>query len=106
MRTRVSRSGDSRAVAWTGLAILLLAGLWLALVSRAWVADDAYISYRVIDHWLSGFGLRWNTDERVQVFSHPLWLLLHGPVAWLTGDIPRAGLWIAGVSVVGTGLVL
>lgn len=39
-----------------------------------WVGDDAFISMRVLDNAVNGFGLRWNILERVQVFTHPLWL--------------------------------
>jgi arabinofuranosyltransferase len=46
----------------------------------AWVAEDAYISFRVIDNFMNGYGLRWNSYERVQVYTHPLWLLLHIPL--------------------------
>jgi len=43
----------------------------------SWVAEDAYITFRVVDHFIQGYGLRWNIDERVQVYTHPLWMLLH-----------------------------
>lgn len=59
--------------------IVLLAALALffaALLRSAWVADDAYITLRVVDNTLRGFGPRWNVAERVQVFTHPLWFLL------------------------------
>ncbi|NSW51799.1 MAG: hypothetical protein HPY85_04795 [Anaerolineae bacterium] len=46
------------------------------VLNRAWMCDDAYITLRVVDHWVSGYGLRWNIAERVQVFTHPLWMLL------------------------------
>lgn len=45
----------------------------------AWVSDDAYITFRVVDNAVNGFGLRWNIDERVQVYTHPLWMLIHIP---------------------------
>lgn len=57
---------------------LCLIGFCLILL-KAWVAEDAFISARVIDNFVNGFGLRWNIDERVQVYTHPLWLLIHIP---------------------------
>jgi arabinofuranosyltransferase len=75
------------AIACAGAAALLL--------SRAWIADDAFITYRVIDNLLAGHGLRWNVDERVQVFTHPLWALLHVPLAAASGSIPLAGFALA-----------
>jgi len=47
------------------------------LLSRvAWMCDDAYITFRVVDNFVNGYGLRWNIDERVQVYTNPLWMLL------------------------------
>ncbi len=48
------------------------------IVFTAWMAEDAFITMRVIDNFVNGYGLRWNIDERVQVYTHPLWLF------WLT----------------------
>jgi len=55
---------------------LLAAGLLLFLFiffKNAWVADDAYISFRSIEQVFAGHGVRWNIDERVQVYTSPLW---------------------------------
>ena len=57
------------------------------MVALAWVADDASITFRVVDNLLGGYGLRWNVDERVEVATHPLWLLLHVPVYAVTGNV-------------------
>ena len=57
------------------------------IISQAWVSDSAYISFRVIDNFLEGFGLRWNISERVLVYNHPLWLLLHIPLEYLFSNI-------------------
>lgn len=46
------------------------------LLRNLWIGDDAFISLRVVDNWVHGYGLTWNTSERVQVFTHPLWLFL------------------------------
>jgi arabinofuranosyltransferase len=54
-----------------GLALLLF-----VLIRTAWVCDDAYITFRTIDNFVSGHGLTWNTGERVQTYTHPLWMLL------------------------------
>ncbi len=59
-------------------------GAWIAfsvyILVNAWVSEDAYITFRVVDNFFNGYGLRWNVTERVQVFTHPLWLLLHIPL--------------------------
>ncbi len=66
---------------------LLLRGLLLALfgvvvLRTAWMCDDAYITLRTVDNFVHGYGLRWNVAEKVQTFTHPLWLLA-GTVAYL-----------------------
>ncbi len=47
------------------------------LIRTAWLCDDAYISYRVVDNFVNGYGLKWNISERVQAYTHPLWLFLN-----------------------------
>jgi arabinofuranosyltransferase len=61
--------------------------LLVLLPVLAWVQDDAFITFRTVDNLLDGHGLRWNPAERVQVFTHPLWLLLHVPLVALTGEV-------------------
>ena len=55
-------------------------GVWLlfaiVLIRTAWVSDDAYLTFRTIDNFVHGYGLRWNVAERVQVYTHPLWLTI------------------------------
>jgi arabinofuranosyltransferase len=46
------------------------------LVRTAWVCDDAYITLRTVDNLVSGHGLTWNAGERVQAYTHPLWMFL------------------------------
>ncbi|KAB2966015.1 MAG: hypothetical protein F9K18_06090, partial [Thermoanaerobaculia bacterium] len=43
---------------------------------NAWLTDDAFITFRTIEQFLAGNGLRFNVHERVQSFTHPLWLAL------------------------------
>lgn len=65
-------SGDrNTTVARACSALLILLAIW----HTAWICDDAFISARVVDNFLSGLGLRWNPSERVQVYTHPAWLL-------------------------------
>ncbi len=51
---------------------------------NGWVAEDIFITFRVIDNFVNGYGLRWNIDERVQVYTHPLWLILLTPIYAVT----------------------
>jgi arabinofuranosyltransferase len=67
------------------LAVLILAFV-VVVVRTAWICDDAYISLRTVDNVLGGHGLRWNADERVQTYTHPLWVLLLAVTVRLTGE--------------------
>ena len=64
---------------------LVLAFAWLVL-STAWLGDDAYITLRTVANYLGGHGLVWNVGERVQAYTHPLWLMLLIPAHALTGE--------------------
>jgi arabinofuranosyltransferase len=56
--------------------VVLLVGLCCAAVLRAaWLSDDSYITLRTIDNFWNGYGLRWNVIERVQTYTHPLWMM-------------------------------
>ncbi len=48
----------------------------VVVLRNAWVGDDSYIAFRVVDNFVNGYGLRWNIAERVQAFTSPLWVLL------------------------------
>lgn len=54
----------------------LLSLFVIVLVRNAWVSDDAYITFRVIENFLAGYGLTYNPFVRVQAYTHPAWILL------------------------------
>ncbi|MEZ5988898.1 MAG: hypothetical protein R3F30_07200 [Planctomycetota bacterium] len=68
--------------------LLLLACLALAVVvvGNAWVCDDAYITLRTVDNLVHGHGLRWNVAERVQTYTHPLWMAVVAVVYAVTRE--------------------
>ncbi len=55
-------------------AVLILFFLWV-VVRTAWAGDDAYITFRSVQNLVSGLGPVYNAGERVQTFTHPLWML-------------------------------
>lgn len=60
-----------------GLSIGVVFGLILFTYYRtAWLSDDSYITFRTLDNFVNGYGLRWNISERVQSFTNPLWMFL------------------------------
>lgn len=82
-----------------GQAAFLLFGIacFFYVLQYAWVAEDAYITFRVVDNFIEGYGLRWNVAERVQVYTHPLWLLLHAGLALFVDNIYRLTIGLSAV---------
>ena len=80
----------TRPAPWA--ALLLFA---VIVVRLAWLSDDAYITFRVVDNAVAGLGLTWNPAERVQAYTHPLWLflLLAGRLA--TGELYYTAIWLS-----------
>lgn len=68
------------------LAILLLiiVAYMIVVICSSWLADDAYITLRVVDNFMNGHGLRWNISERVQTYTHALWMMALIPVYAMT----------------------
>lgn len=60
--------------------------LFAAFFNAAWVSDDAFITFRSVRNLIEGYGPVWNIDERVQVYTHPLWFLLLSAVTYMIGD--------------------
>lgn len=90
------RPADARSPTPERVAVAALLSVFAVLTARtAWVCDDAFITFRTVDNFLHGHGLRWNVAERVQTYTHPLWLLLVSGVARLTGEIPVTALAVS-----------
>src|SRR3954465_1123585 len=59
----------------------------VVLIRTAWLDDDAYITFRTVDNFLHGYGLRWNVADRVQTYTNPLWMFVMTAVARVTHDV-------------------
>ena len=64
---------------------MLLYGV--VILRTAWLSEDAFITFRTVDNFIHGFGLTWNVSERVQAYTHPLWMLLLSIAYFLTREI-------------------
>jgi arabinofuranosyltransferase len=114
---RLARGARERLDPWLAegsrpLAVLLLAGLALyavVLVRTAWVSDDAFITLRTVDNFVHGHGLRWNVAERVQSFTHPLWMMVLVPLhamfeqPMVTLLVPAFAASLAAIALIGFG---
>jgi arabinofuranosyltransferase len=70
-----------------GLAALLTFAFLAVLIRTAWMSDDAMITLRTVMNVTHGFGLRYNIAERVQTFTHPLWLGVLTAMYYLTANV-------------------
>ena len=78
-----ARLSDSRFEApavsrhpWRVVQIALVAAFTYVFLANAWLGDDAYITFRVVWNLLHGYGAVFNPGERVQAYTHPLWMLV------------------------------
>ncbi|MGH9147066.1 MAG: hypothetical protein ACRD1Q_10180, partial [Vicinamibacterales bacterium] len=69
------------------VVIGIFAAFTYLFLSNSWIGDDAYIMFRVVDNFVSGYGLRWNTVERVQAFTSPLWVFVLSPFYAVTREV-------------------
>ena len=69
-----------------GIFILLFIVSLVVLLRTAWLNDDAFITLRVADNWINGYGLTFNPPERVQAYTHPLWMFAMTLVYLLVRD--------------------
>lgn len=78
---------------WKRLPFLLALGVLGVIVLRnAWMSDDIYITFRTLYNLDHGHGLVWNMTERVQTYTHPLWMLTLAPVYLVVGHAYFVGL--------------
>ncbi len=71
------------------VSLALLVFLFV-VIRTAWLSDDAYITFRVVENFLHGYGPVYNIGERVQAYTHPLWFfLISGAYAVVNGLFGR-----------------
>lgn len=86
-----TESVEQQKNAWGSLnratLLLPLAVFGIVLVRTAWLSDDAYITFRTVENFVTGFGLTWNPAERVQAYTHPLWMFLMSFAYYFTREM-------------------
>jgi len=86
-----SRLKKQHLIVFTVLLLLFT----LLLLKNAWLSDDAYITFRTIDNFVDGYGLRYNIVERVQTYTHPLWMFLLTAFYLLTDEIYYTAIFLS-----------
>lgn len=60
---------------YAGASFALLYGMITAYQMR-WLCDDIFITFRYIQNWIAGNGIVYNIGERVEGYTHFLWMCL------------------------------
>ena len=90
---------DADAVLFRRVALLLCLVFLAVLLRTAWLGDDAFITFRTVMNATHGHGLTFNIGERVQSYTHPLWLLLLTGAYLVVGNVYYAAFLVSiGVS--------
>lgn len=58
----------------------------LVLIRSAWISDDGFITLRTVSNFLDGNGLVFNLGERVQTYTHPLWMFIVSAAVFLSKE--------------------
>jgi arabinofuranosyltransferase len=93
LASQTPRATDLRRLVIAGGAVVFS----FLLLRTAWLSDDAYITFRTVDNFLNGLGLRWNLVNRVQAFTHPLWMFAVAAAAGIGGDVYFSSLALSGI---------
>jgi arabinofuranosyltransferase len=78
--------GLRRQFPWRLAAVALALVGFVLTALHAWLSDDAFITLRTVDNLLAGRGWTWNPGERVQTYTHPLWMLVLAGAGAVTGE--------------------
>ena len=90
------------AIGW-GAILVAFSWIWFR---NAWITDDAFITFRSIEQLLVGNGLRFNQNERVLAFTHPLWLGLLLPLRLAGLPLPAAAFLLSWLAIAAALLLL
>ena len=69
---------------WLLPVVMVAVAYVVLLLHKAWVTDDAFLTLRTVSNYVSGHGLTWNPGDRVQAYTHPLWMMLESLCFWPT----------------------
>ena len=76
------RSSKNNYLFIAGSLVALVYGIYNAYQLR-WLCDDIFITFRYVQNWLAGNGVVYNVGERVEGYTHFLWMCLIALFQWL-----------------------
>ena len=71
---------------YVAFAVILTLFLYTFFIT-CWLGDDALITFRQVWNFVHGHGMTFNFEERVQVFTHPLWFFILSGLVAVTGEL-------------------
>ncbi len=99
-------TGSLAGMATRRLPVVAGAVLGVLTLGRAWVSDDAYITFRSVSNFIHGYGAVYNVDERVQAYTHPLWFLLLSVLSRVGIDLYYASILLGVACAIGVGYLI
>ena len=75
--------------------VCLLLFFAVVIGRNAWLCEDSYITFRTVENFVNGYGLRWNIVERVQTYTNPLWMFCISAVFALTREMYFSALFFS-----------
>src|SRR6185369_11932209 len=75
---------DAGTIRFVRASLLVL--FTYVFLANAWMGDDAHTTFRSVWNFVHGYGLTYNPDERVQAYTHPLWMLAIAAAHFLTRE--------------------
>jgi arabinofuranosyltransferase len=103
--SKVNQNSRHNLLVWIILGVLIVA-FAILVTRRAWLSDDAYITFRTVDNLVNGYKFTWNTIERVQAYTHPFWMLVLSAANFLSGEMFFTSIYLSVViSVVGVSIL-
>ncbi|HET9136089.1 MAG TPA: hypothetical protein VFO76_05575 [Candidatus Kapabacteria bacterium] len=83
-----------KTIPYSLIGLLVIAvGLVQAIVLR-WVSDDSFITFRYVKNFVDGNGIVYNIGERIEGYTHFLWLLILSFTKLIGFDPVIASMWI------------
>lgn len=83
-------------VLFFGIASAALAYGVYSVYQLRWLCDDIFITFRYVQNWREGLGIVYNVGERVEGYTHFLWMCLIALFQWL-GSNPRDVVYVLGI---------
>jgi arabinofuranosyltransferase len=78
------------------IGFLILTAVFLAWKLH-WICDDTFITLLYVEHWIDGEGIVYNPGERVEGYTHFLWMLILAGIRNIGLD-PVPGSQVVGVA--------